>query len=64
MSKSVTNVQELGGLANSLTKVYCSLSSECGGAVAACSDSQVGLRVCDFLLFNLVSVPERLENIL
>jgi talin len=45
MSKSVNNVQELGTLANSLTRDYSALAGDCRGAVAASANPQVGSRI-------------------
>jgi talin len=45
MSKSVNNVQELGTLANNLTRDYCALAAECPGAVATCANPQIGSRL-------------------
>ena len=42
MTKSVNSVQELGGLANSLTRDYSALAGDCRGAVAASTNPQVG----------------------
>jgi Vinculin Binding Site len=44
MSKSVNNVQELGMLANSLTRDYTALAGDCRGAVAASANPQVAYR--------------------
>lgn len=41
MTKSVNNVQELGMLANSLTRDYCALAGDSRGAVASCANPQV-----------------------
>jgi len=41
MSKSVNNVQELGTLANSMTRDYSALAGDCRGAVAASANPQV-----------------------
>jgi len=41
MSKSVNNVQELGMLANSMTRDYTALAGDCRGAVAASANPQV-----------------------
>jgi len=41
MSKSVNNVQELGMLANSMTRDYSALAGDCRGAVAASTNPQV-----------------------
>jgi len=41
MSKSVNNVQELGMLANSMTRDYSALAGDCRGAVAASANPQV-----------------------
>jgi len=41
MSKSVNNVQELGTLANSMTRDYTALAGDCRGAVAASANPQV-----------------------
>lgn len=41
MSKSLTNVQELGGLANLLTRDYSNLANDCHGAVHTCTNPQV-----------------------
>jgi len=41
MSKSVNNVQELGTLANSMTRDYSAIAGDCRGAVAASANPQV-----------------------
>jgi len=41
MSKSVNNVQELGMLANSMTRDYSALAGDCRGAVSASANPQV-----------------------
>jgi len=61
MSKSVNNVQELGMLANSLTRDYSALAGDCRGAVAASANPQVKLRLHllekkSHYLFNLLYI--------
>lgn len=41
MSKSLTNVQELGGLANLLARDYNSLANDCHGAIHTSTNPQV-----------------------
>jgi len=41
MSKSVNNVQELGTLANSMTRDFSALAGDCRGAVASSANPQV-----------------------
>jgi len=45
MGKSVTNVQDLGTLANMLTRDYCALANESRGIVDASSNPQLGGRI-------------------
>jgi len=48
MSKSVNNVQELGMLANSMTRDYSALAGDCRGAVAASANPQVSHLATDY----------------
>jgi len=50
MSKSVNNVQELGMLANSMTRDYSALAGDCRGAVAASANPQVSLSITQLKL--------------
>ena len=49
MSKSVNNVQELGMLANSMTRDYSALAGDCRGAVAASTNPQVPQFTTDWI---------------
>lgn len=59
MTKSVTNAQELGPLANALTKDYGALAQECRSAVATSTNNQVGSQ---WLLSREVEPDNSLNN--
>ena len=45
VAKSVTSVQDLGGLANTLTRDYSQLASDCRGAISVAPNSDIGGRL-------------------